>query len=103
MWKSKQSPVGLTTFAPLSIVPEYVNIDLEKKQVTGLVKYDGKVHLSVIADVRNNKTKTTGSLRKIAELTKPFKKSDYIAMIKSEAEFLIESEVTNEKEFYANR
>lgn len=102
-WKSKQSSVGLTTFAPLSIVPEYINIDLEKKQVTGLVKYHEKVYLSVIVDVRNNKVKTNGSLRRIAELTKPFKESDYIEMIKSEAEFLIENEVINPKEYYANR
>ncbi|WP_210468391.1 hypothetical protein [Sporosarcina sp. 6E9] len=69
-WKSKHSSVGLTTIAPLRIVPEYINIDLEKKLVTGLVKYDGKEYLSVIVDVRNNKVKITGSLRRIAELTK---------------------------------
>lgn len=101
--KSKQSSVGRTTFAPLRIVPEYINIDLEKKQVTGVVKYNGDAYLTVIVDVQNNKTKIKGSLRRIAKLTKPFKKSNYIEMIKSEAEFLIENGITNPKEYYANR
>lgn len=102
-WKSKRNLMGVTTFAPLSIVPEYINIDLEKKQVTGVVKYDGKVYLSVKVDVLNNKTITMGSLRRIANFTKPFKESNYIEIIKSEAEFLIEKEITNPKEYYANR
>ncbi|ATP40859.1 hypothetical protein CSE16_12840 [Solibacillus sp. R5-41] len=101
--KSKQSSVGWTTFAPLRIVPEYTNIDLVKKQVTGVVKYNGEAYLTVIVDVQNNKTKTKGSLRRISELTKPFKKSSYIEIIKSEAEFLIENEITNPKEYYDNR
>ncbi len=101
--KPKQSSVGWTTFAPLRIVPEYTNIDLVKKQVTGVVKYNGEAYLTVIADVQNNKTKAKGSLRRIGELTKPFKKSSYIELIKSETEFLIENGITNPKEFYANR
>ncbi|KAA0955401.1 hypothetical protein FQ087_12320 [Sporosarcina sp. ANT_H38] len=101
--KSKQSPVGWTTFASLRIVPEYTNIDLEKKQVTGVVKYNGEAYLTVIVDVQNNETKIKGSLRRIDKLIKPFKKSNYIEMIKSEAEFLIGNGITNPKEYYANR
>lgn len=101
--KSKQSSVGYTTFAPLNIVPEYMNIDLEKKQVTGVVIYNGKVHLSVIVDVQNNTIKVKGSLRKIAKITKPFSKNHYIKMIKSEAVFLIKNGITNPEEYYANR
>lgn len=100
--KSKQSSKGYTTFAPLKIVPEYTNIDLVKKQVTGEVKYNGKVHLSVIVDVQNNTTKVIGSLKEIDEATKPFSKSHYIQMIKSEAEYLIENGITNPEEYYAN-
>ncbi|KQL33634.1 hypothetical protein [Psychrobacillus sp. FJAT-21963] len=101
--KSKQSSVGWTTFAPIRIVPEYTNIDLEKKQVTGVVNYNGKAYLTVIVDVQNNKTKIKGSLRRIDELTKPFKKGNYIEIIKSEAKFLIENGITNPKEYYSNR
>lgn len=54
-------------------------------------------------DVQNNKTKTKGSLRRIRELTKPFKKSNYIEMIESKARYLIENEITNPKEYYDNR
>ena len=95
--KSKQNSMGWTIFAPLKIVPEYTNIDLEKKQVTGVVKYNGEVYLTVIVDVQNNKTKTKGSLRRIAELTKPFKKSNYIEMIESKARYVIENGITNSK------
>lgn len=95
--------MGWTSFAPLSILPEYTNLDLEKKRVTGVVKYNGKAYLTVIVDVHKNKIKIKGSLRRISEITKPFKKSNYIEMIKSEAEFLIENGITNPKEYYANR
>lgn len=101
--KSKQNSAGWTTFAQLRIVPEYTNIDLEKKQVTGVVKHNGESYLTVIVDVHNNKTKTKGSLRRIAELTKPFKKSNYIEIIESEAKYLIENGITNPKKYYANR
>ncbi|WP_078410721.1 hypothetical protein [Priestia abyssalis] len=100
--KSKHSSGGWTIFAPLKIQPEYTNIDLEKKQVTGVVKYNDKVYLSVIVDVQNNKTKVKGNLRGIIRITKPFKKSNYIEIIKSEAEFFIENGITNPKEYYDN-
>ncbi|MGA3602961.1 hypothetical protein [Lysinibacillus agricola] len=90
-------------FFLLRILPEYTNIDLKKKQVTGLVKYNGETYLTVIVDVHNNKTKIKGNLRRIAEITKPFKKSNYIEIIQMEAEFLIENGITNPKEYYANR
>ncbi|MCZ8535324.1 hypothetical protein [Psychrobacillus psychrodurans] len=95
--KSKQNSGGWTTFAQLRIVPEYTNIDIEKKQVTGVVKYNGEAYLTVIVDVQNNKTKTKGSLRRIAKITKPFKKGNYIEIIESEAKYLIEHGITNPK------
>lgn len=68
--KSKQNSVGWTTFTQLRIVPEYTNIDIEKKQVTGVVKYNGEAYLTVIVDVQNNTTKTKGSLRRIADISR---------------------------------
>ncbi|MDP5277113.1 hypothetical protein [Chengkuizengella axinellae] len=88
---------GTTTFAPLRIIPQYTNIDLKNRQVTGLVKYNNKVYLTVIVDVHNRKTKVKGNLRGITKITKPFKKSHYIEMIKNEAENLIKNKIENPK------
>jgi len=93
--RSKSNSIGWTAFAPLKVEPEYINIDLEKKQVTGIVKYNHHVYLTVSVDVQNNKTKVKGSLRGITKLTKPFTKKHYIEMIKSEAEFLIENSTSH--------
>ncbi|WP_404428599.1 hypothetical protein [Sutcliffiella horikoshii] len=89
---SNKHSKGYTNFAPLRIAPEYTNIDLENKQVTGVVKYNDRVYLTVTADVGLNKTTVKGSLRGISHITKPFNKSNYIAMIKSHAELLINKE-----------
>ena len=95
----KTKNVGWTSFAPLKIVPEYT-VDLEKGQVTGVVKHNEKVFLTVIVNVFNEKTVAKGSLRRILKHTKPFKKHNYIEIIKSEAEYLIENKITNPKEHY---
>lgn len=93
----KPKNAGRTSFASLKIVPEYT-VDLEKGQVTGVVKQNEKVYLTVIVDVLNEKTVTKGSLRRILKHTKPFKKHNYIEIIKSEAEYLIENKIANPKE-----
>jgi len=90
--------IGTTTFAQLKIEPEYTNIDLENKQVTGVVRYKEKIYLTVIVDVQNNITKVQGNLRGISKIVKPFKKRNYIEMIESEAEFLIENKIINPNE-----
>lgn len=89
--------IGTTRFAQLKIEPEYTNIDLEKKQVTGVVRYKENTYLTVIVDVQNNTSKVQGNLRRISKIVKPFKKRHYIEMIESEAEFLIENRTTDSK------
>ncbi|WP_404468386.1 hypothetical protein [Sutcliffiella horikoshii] len=89
---SNKPSKGYTNFAPLGIAPEYTNIDLENKQVTGVVKNNDRVYLTVTVDVELNKTIVKGSLGGISHITKPFNKSNYIAMIKSHAELLINKE-----------
>lgn len=79
---------GITIFAPIKILPEY-SVDLEKGQVTGVVKHNAKIYLTVIVDVPNRKTKVQGSLRRIRNHTNPFKKSHYIEMIQREAHHVI--------------
>jgi hypothetical protein len=55
-------------------------------------QYNQKVFLTVIVDAYNNKTKVKGSLRGISKLTKPFKKNNYIEIIKNEANFSLKME-----------
>jgi hypothetical protein len=88
---------GTTTFAPLKIKPQYTNIDLKNGHVTGVVKHNNKVYLTVIVDVYNQKAKVKRNLRGISKITKPFKKSNYIEIIKNEAEYLIKNEIGNPK------
>ncbi|KGR79051.1 hypothetical protein [Ureibacillus manganicus] len=93
-FRIKPRNVGTTLFAPIKIMPEYL-IDTEKGQVTGVVKHNEKVYLTVHIDIPNKKTAVKGSLRKIKKHTKPFKKHHYIEMIKHEAEYLIYRERDN--------
>lgn len=90
--------IGYTTFAPLRLAPEYTKIDLKNKQVTGVVKYDNRVYLTVFVDVGLNKTVVNGSIRSISHLTEPFKKRNYIEMIKSDAINFIENEIDSKKD-----
>ncbi|MBT2645034.1 hypothetical protein J7I80_22695 [Bacillus sp. ISL-41] len=89
LFRKKHKNAGWTLFAPLKIVPEYT-VDVEKGQVTGIVKHNEKVYLTVIVDVANKKTVTKGSLKGIRKYIKPFKKNHYIEMVKGDAEFLLE-------------
>ncbi|UOE95197.1 hypothetical protein [Alkalihalobacillus sp. LMS39] len=93
-FKRKQ---GWTTFEPVPITPEYTNVDLHKKQVTGVVKYDGKVYLTVFVDVGNDKIEAKGSLHEIRKVTKSFTKENYIELIKNEASVLIENGIEEPK------
>ncbi|MGG2026947.1 hypothetical protein AB1282_14705 [Gottfriedia sp. S16(2024)] len=90
---------GWTSFSPLKIVPEYT-VNLEKGQVTGEVKYNEKLYLTVIVDVQNERTVVKGGLRRILKHTKPFKKHNYIEIIKNEAEYFINNKIANPKKHY---
>ncbi|MEK3808995.1 hypothetical protein [Metabacillus sp. SLBN-84] len=95
---AKKRNIGFTTFAPLRLAPEYTSIDLANKQITGVVKYNNMVYLTVIVDLEMDETIVKGSLRGISHLTKPFKKSHYIEIIKSDAENFIRNEKDNSNE-----
>lgn len=88
LFKKQPKGGGWTEFAPLKILPEYI-VDSEKGTVTGLVKHNGKVFLTVDVDVPNQKVTSKGSIRRIYKQTKPFKKHHYIELIKDEAQSMI--------------
>jgi hypothetical protein len=64
---------------------------LKKGQVTGVVRNNEKVYLTVVVNILNEKIEVAGNLRRIHKHTKPFKKQHYIEMIKKEAFFLLET------------
>ncbi|QKE75687.1 hypothetical protein HPK19_24605 [Arthrobacter citreus] len=99
LFRIQSKNAGWTTFAPLRIAPEY-SVNLEKGQVTGEVKYNEKIYLTVIVDVPNESTVVKGSLRRIHKHTRPFKKHNYIEIIKDNAEYFIENKIANPKEHY---
>lgn len=80
---------GWTEFARMEVVPEYILVDKVKKQVTAILKYEGKVYLTVTVDVARDTVKAEGSLKKIKKVIQPFTKKRYIAMIEEEARFLL--------------
>jgi hypothetical protein len=86
----KPKNVGWTSFSPLKFVPEYT-VDLEKGEVTGVVKHNEKAYLTVIVDVPNEKTVVKGSLRRILKHTKPFKKHNYIKLLKKRLNILLKT------------
>ncbi|WP_336823093.1 hypothetical protein [Sporosarcina sp. USHLN248] len=90
---------GRTTFAQLRIIPEYI-VDLESGQVTGQVKHNDKVYLTVFVNVHSQTTVAKGSLIGIYKHTKPFKRKNYIEYMIDEAKFLIENEIADPKEDY---
>ncbi|PGV52477.1 hypothetical protein [Bacillus sp. AFS037270] len=87
---------GWTTYYPVKIIPEYT-VDLEKGQVTGKIIHNQKEYMTVIVDVPNNKTKVIRKLRGLAKIIKPHKKHHYINIIKDEAEYFIENQITDPK------
>ena len=93
LFRIKPKNAGWTSFAPMKIVPEY-KVDVEKGQVTGIVKHEGEIYLTVIVDLHNKKSVTKGSIRKIRRYTHPFKMHHYIDMIKGEAECLLEQQIS---------
>lgn len=94
LFKKQPKGAGWTEFAPLRIIPEYI-VDMEKGKVTGLVKYEGIVYLTVTVDVPNQKVSSKGSIRRIHKQTKPFKKHHYIELINEEAQNMIEHTKTD--------
>jgi hypothetical protein len=94
LFKRQPKDKGWTEFAPLKILPEYI-VDLEKGEVTGFVKQNGKVYLTITVDVPNQKASSKGNIRRIHKDTKPFNKHHYIELIKDEAQSMIEHNKTN--------
>jgi len=76
---------GTTLFAPMKVLPE-IRLDHTTKTVTGIVKVDGNVYLTVRV---GDQTSDKGSLRKVKKNVHPFKKKHYIEMIENEARSLL--------------
>ncbi len=72
---------------------------MDKKDTKLMVSIEKKRGLPLYQD----HLRVKGSIWGITKITKPFKKRNYIEIIKNEAEFFIENGITNPEEYYKNR
>ncbi|RLQ90101.1 hypothetical protein [Planomicrobium sp. Y74] len=61
---NKKSNTGWTEFVQMNVVPEYVVVDKSNQLVAAVVKYEGKVYLTVTVDFARNTVKAEGSLKR---------------------------------------
>ena len=96
---------GFTVFEPIGIRTDYPFVDLEKKQVTGRILYKNKVLMTVHVDLQSNTIQKEGSLAEVAHLTtsdgiKIVNEDREMTIIKSQAEFLIQNNISNPEEYF---
>lgn len=88
---------GFTVYKSSRLILEYPFVDLEKKEVTGTVSFKNNKHMTVIVNLQSNSVKVVGS---IENTHKGQKDSDYIDMIKKQAEFFVANNISNPKKYY---
>lgn len=96
--------VGFTIFEPVGIRTDYPLVDLEKKQVTARIFYKDKLLMTVLVDLRLDQIQKEGNLSEVAHLTTPdgmkvVEEEREISIIKSQAEFFIENNISNPEEY----
>ncbi|MGE8080960.1 hypothetical protein [Peribacillus loiseleuriae] len=96
--KSEKSNVGFTIFKPTGVKHEYPLVDLKNKKVTGTVSYNNKVYMTVFIDLKSDTVNVEGSVEELKELA--MDKESYLRMFKSQAEFFVENNISNRKEYY---
>ena len=71
-------------------------MDLENKEVIGTVSFKDKKVMTVIVNVQTNYVKVEGN---VENTRKGQSESDYVDMIKNQAEFFIENKISNPKKY----
>ncbi|MBT2659340.1 hypothetical protein J7E81_29890 [Bacillus sp. ISL-18] len=88
---------GVTVYKSTGLKVDYPLVDLEKKEVTGIVSFKNKKCMSVIVNFQSDTVKVKGSIENIR---KEQYDSDYINMIKDHAKFFVENKISNPKKYY---
>lgn len=85
---------GVTVYKSSGLTVEYPSVDLENKEVIGTVSFKDKKVMTVIVNLQTNYVKVEGNVEKTR---KGQSDSDYVDMIKNQAEFFIENKISNPK------
>lgn len=93
-----ESNVGITLFKPTGVLHEFPHVDLEKKQVIGIVTYKGKTYMTVILDLNTDTVQVEGNVDELGALS--LDRESYIEMFKNQANFFIENNILDPKKFY---
>lgn len=88
---------GFTVYKSTGITVDYPSVDLENKEVIGTVSFKDKKLMTVIVNVQSNCVKVEGS---VENTRKGQIDSDYIDMVKNQAEFFFENKISNPKKYY---
>lgn len=88
---------GFTVYKSSGITVDYPSVDLENKEVIGTVSFKDKKIMTVIVNVQSNYVNVEGS---VENTRKGESDSDYIDMVKNQAEFFIKNKISNPKKYY---
>ena len=97
-YRKGQSNVGYTLFAPTGVRHEFLQVDLIKKQVIGIVLYKEETYMTVLVDLKSDSVQVEGDVDALGELS--MDRDSYIDMFKSQAKFFIENNISNPKQYY---
>lgn len=92
------SEAGYTIFKPTGVRHEFLQVDLLKQQVIGIVLYKEKTYMTVLVDLKADTVQVEGDVDALGELS--MDRDSYIDMFKSQAKFFIENNISNPKEYY---
>jgi hypothetical protein len=87
---------GVTVYKSSGLTVDYPSVNLENKEVIGTVSFKDKKVMTVIVNVQTNYVKVEGN---VENTRKGQSESDYVDMIKNQAEFFIENKISNPKKY----
>lgn len=93
-----QSNVGYTLFGPTGVHHEFLQVDLIKQQVVGIVLYKEKIYMTVLVDLKTDTVQVEGDVDALGELS--MDRDSYIDLFKTQAKFFIENNISNPKQYY---
>ncbi|WP_034756378.1 hypothetical protein [Rossellomorea vietnamensis] len=94
----KNVNVGYTVFKPTGVKHEFTKVDLTKKQLTGIVLYNGIIYMTVLVDLVTDTVSVEGSIDELDGLAMDY--DSYIDMFKSQAAFFVTNQISDPEKYY---
>jgi hypothetical protein len=89
---------GYTLFGPTGVRHEFLQVDLIKQQVIGIVLYKEKTYMTVLVNLKTDTVQVEGDVDALGELS--MDRDSYIDLFKTQAKFFIENNISNPKQYY---